>query len=60
MAECGLADTARPPMRKYLLPTLFLAFMLLNAALFVFVTREFDGSKAPVKRTLTEPELRRR
>jgi len=47
-------------MRKYLLPTLFLAFMLLNAALFVFVTREFDGSKAPVKRTLTEPELRRR
>lgn len=47
-------------MRKYLLPTLFMAFMLLNAALFVFITREFDGSSVTTKRTVTQPELRRR
>ena len=47
-------------MRKYLLPTLFMAFMLLNAALFVFITREFDGSKAPAKRTLIQQEQRLR
>jgi len=47
-------------MRKYLLPTMFVAFMLLNAALFMFITREFDGSKPAAKRTVTEQELRRR
>ena len=47
-------------MRKYVLPTLFMAFMLLNAALFVFITREFDGSTVTTKRTVTQPELRQR
>lgn len=47
-------------MRKFILPTLFMAFMLLNAALFVFITREFDGSKAPTKRTLIQHDQRSR
>lgn len=47
-------------MRKYLLPTLFMAFMLLNAALFAFIAREFDGSTVTTKRTVTQQEMRRR
>lgn len=47
-------------MRKFILPVLFMGFMLLNAALFAFITREFDGSHVTTKRTLTQPEARQR
>lgn len=47
-------------MRKLLLPVVFMAFMLLNAVAFVFITREFDGSKSVTKHTVTEQQLRRR
>ena len=47
-------------MRKYLLPTLFMALMLLNAALFVFITRELDGSTVTTKQSVTQQEMRRR
>lgn len=47
-------------MRKFILPVLFMGFMLLNAALFMFITREFDGSKVTTKQTLTRPEPRQR
>jgi hypothetical protein len=47
-------------MRKFILPALFMSFMLLNAALFVFITREFDGSQVTTKRTVTQKEMRQR
>jgi hypothetical protein len=47
-------------MRKFILPALFMSFMLLNVALFVVITREFDGSQVTTKRTLTQPEVRQR
>ena len=47
-------------MRKFILPALFMGFMLLNAALFVFVTREFTDSRVTTKKTLTQQELRQR
>lgn len=47
-------------MRKYILPALFMGFMLLNAALFVLITHEFDGSHVTTKRTVTQPETRQR
>ena len=43
-------------MRKFILPVLFMGFMLLNAALFVFITHEFDGSKVITKKTFARPE----
>lgn len=47
-------------MRKFILPTLFMGFMLLNAALFVFITREFTDSRVTTKKTVTQQELRQR
>ena len=48
-------------MRKFILPVLFMGFMLLNAAFFVFVAREFDGSQTTTTRkTETRQEMRQR
>jgi hypothetical protein len=47
-------------MRKLILPALFMGFMLVNAALFVFITREFTGSQVTTKRTVTQQEMRQR
>ncbi len=46
-------------MRKFILPVLFTGIMLLNAALFVFITDEFDGSKVTSKHVV-RPEPRQR
>ena len=43
-----------------ILPALFMGFMLLNAALFVFITREFTGSEVKTKHTVTQQEMRQR
>ena len=47
-------------MRKFILPALFMGFMLINAALFVFITREFGDSHVTTKKTVTQQELRQR
>ncbi len=47
-------------MRKLILPALFMGFMLLNAALFVFITREFADGQVTTKRTVTQQEMRQR
>jgi hypothetical protein len=55
-----LPTTAAIAMRKLILPAIFMGFMLLNAALFVFITREFADSNVTTKRTVTQPEMRQR
>ena len=47
-------------MRKFILPVLFMGFMLLNAAFFVFVAREFDGSQTTTRKTESRQETRQR
>ena len=46
-------------MRKFILPVLFMGFMLLNAALFVFITGEFEGTKV-TRKHVVQPEPRQR
>ena len=46
-------------MRKFILPVLFMGIMLINAALFAFITREFDGSKVTSKHVVRQEPRQR-